>query len=68
MRNQRVLNFRVGLFVLITLTLLVLIIFFLTGEQRFFERSYTLTTSFTNTAGLINGAAVRLSGVRIGEV
>lgn len=68
MRNQRVLNFRVGLFVLITLSLFVLIVFFLSGEQRFFEKSYTLTTSFTNTAGLIKGAAVRLSGVRIGEV
>ncbi|MGH7849181.1 MAG: MlaD family protein [Thermodesulfobacteriota bacterium] len=68
MRNQRVLNFRVGLFVLITLSLFVLILFFLTGEQRFFEKSYTLTTSFKNTAGLIKGAAVRLSGVRIGAV
>ncbi len=68
MRNQRVLNFRVGLFVLITLSVLILIIFFLSGERRFFEKSYTITTSFTNTAGLIKGAAVRLSGVRIGEV
>ncbi len=68
MRNQRVLNFRVGLFVLITLSLFVMILFFLTGEQRFYEKSYTLTTSFTNTAGLIKGAAVRLSGVRIGAV
>ncbi len=68
MRNQRVLNFRVGLFVLITISLFVLILFFLSGEQRFFERSYTLNTSFTNTAGLIKGAAVRLSGVRIGAV
>ena len=68
MRNQRVLNFRVGLFVLITVSLFVLILFFLTGERRFFEKSYTLNTSFANTAGLIKGAAVRLSGVRIGEV
>ena len=68
MRNQKILNFRVGLFVLITISLFILIVFFLYGEQRLFERSYTLTTSFTNTAGLIKGAAVRLSGVRIGAV
>lgn len=68
MRNQKTLSFRVGLFVLITLTLFVLIVFFLTGEQRLFEKSYTLTTTFANTAGLIKGAAVRLSGVRIGAV
>ncbi len=68
MRNQKVLNFRVGLFILITVSLFILILFFLSGEQRFFEKSYTLTTSFANTAGLIKGAAVRLSGVRIGAV
>ena len=68
MRNQKLLNFRVGLFMLITLSVLILIVFFLSGEKRFFEKSYVLNTSFTNTAGLIKGAAVRLSGVRIGEV
>jgi phospholipid/cholesterol/gamma-HCH transport system substrate-binding protein len=68
MRNQRVLNFRVGMFVLITLSVLIVIIFLLSGERGFFEKSYTLTTYFSNTAGLIKGAAVRLSGVRIGAV
>ncbi len=68
MRNQKIINFRVGLFVLITVSLFTLIVFFLSGEQRFFEKSYTLKTSFANTAGLIKGAAVRLSGVRIGAV
>ncbi len=68
MRNQKTLSFRVGLFVLITISLFVLILFFLSGEQRFFEKSYTLNTTFANTAGLIKGAAVRLSGVRIGAV
>jgi phospholipid/cholesterol/gamma-HCH transport system substrate-binding protein len=68
MRNQKVLNFRVGVFVLITLSVLIVIIFLLSGEKSFFEKSYTLTTYFRNTAGLIKGAAVRLSGVRIGAV
>lgn len=68
MRNQKIINFRVGLFVLVTVSLFILIVFLLSGEQRFFEKSYTLTTSFGNTAGLIKGAAVRLSGVRIGSV
>ena len=45
-----------------------MILFFLSGEQSYFEKSYTLKTSFKNTAGLIKGAAVRLSGVRIGAV
>lgn len=33
-----------------------------------FKRRYNLDTSFTNTAGLSEGASVRLSGVRIGSV
>ncbi len=68
MKNQNAINFRVGLFVIIAVAIFSTIIFFLSGEQSYFEKSYTLRTSFKNTAGLIKGAAVRLSGVRIGAV
>lgn len=68
MKNQRLVYFRVGLFVLIAISIFIMIVFFLTGDQNIFEKSYTLNTSFKNTAGLIKGAAVRLSGVRIGAV
>ena len=68
MKNQRLIYFRVGLFVLIAVSIFVMILFFLTGEQNIFDKSYTVNTSFKNTAGLIKGAAVRLSGVRIGAV
>jgi len=68
MKNQKAINFRVGLFVLIAAVIFGMIVFFLSGEQSYFEKSYTLKTSFKNTAGLIKGAAVRLSGVRIGAV
>jgi phospholipid/cholesterol/gamma-HCH transport system substrate-binding protein len=68
MKNQKAINFRVGLFVLIAIGIFSTIVFFLSGEQSYFEKSYTLKTSFKNTAGLIKGAAVRLSGVRIGAV
>lgn len=68
MRDQRIIYLRVGVFVLIAVSIFVLILFFLTGEQNFFEKNYTLNTTFKNTAGLIKGASVRLSGVRIGAV
>lgn len=68
MKNQKAINFRVGLFVIIALAILITIVYLLGGEQNYFEKSYTLRTSFKNTAGLIKGAAVRLSGVRIGAV
>jgi len=68
MKDQKSVNFRVGLFVLLAIGIFSTIIFFLSGEQSYFEKSYTVKTSFKNTAGLIKGAAVRLSGVRIGAV
>jgi len=68
MKDQKSVNFRVGLFVLLAIGIFSTIIFFLSGEQSYFEKSYTVRTSFKNTAGLIKGAAVRLSGVRIGAV
>lgn len=68
MKNQKSINFKVGLFVLVAVGIFAMILFFLSGEQSYFEKSYTVKTSFKNTAGLIKGAAVRLSGVRIGAV
>ncbi len=38
------------------------------GDNKFFTRNYKVQTSFTNVAGLSEGASVRLSGVRIGSV
>src|ERR1700758_4880701 len=68
MRNQRTINLRVGIFVLISLLAFIIFVFALGGERSFFKKRYKIQTSFTNTAGLSPGAAVRLSGVRIGTV
>ena len=68
MMNQRALNLKVGLFVLITLVTLIFFILIFGGDKSLFKKTYRLNTSFTNTAGLNLGAAVRLSGVRIGSV
>jgi phospholipid/cholesterol/gamma-HCH transport system substrate-binding protein len=68
MRDQRALNIKVGLFVLISLVVFMVFVFILGAESAFFKKTYAVKTSFTNTAGLSEGAAVRLSGVRIGSV
>ncbi len=68
MIDQRALKLKVGLFVLTTLVALIFIILVFGGDKTFFKKTYKLNTSFTNTAGLNQGAAVRLSGVRIGSV
>jgi phospholipid/cholesterol/gamma-HCH transport system substrate-binding protein len=40
----------------------------ISGEKNFFERKYIVKSYFNDTAGLLPGAYVRLSGVRIGTV
>lgn len=68
MRDYRPLYFKVGFFVLISILILLIGIFVISGEQKLFERRYTVKTYFDNTAGLLPGAYVRLSGVKIGTV
>ncbi len=66
--DQRALKLKVGFFVLVTFIILVIFVFIFGGDKVLFKRRYNLNTSFTNTAGLTEGASVRLSGVRIGSV
>ena len=59
---------KVGIFVLASIATLIIFVFMLGGDTKFFTRNYKVQTSFTNVAGLSEGASVRLSGVRIGSV
>ena len=68
MRNYRSLYTKVGLFVLISIVIFISGIFIISGDSNFFEKTYTVKTHFSNTAGLLPGAYVRLSGVKIGTV
>ena len=68
MRDYGSLYIKVGLFVFITILIFFIGIFVISGEQKFFEKEYNVRTYFNNTVGLLPGAYVRLSGVRIGTV
>ncbi len=68
MRDKSSLYTKVGLFVLITILTFFVGIFIFTGDKKFFEKEYYVKTYFENTAGLLTGAYVRLSGVKIGNV
>jgi len=59
---------RVGAFVVVTLVLFGLVIFVIGSHKRYFQRQYTLLSSFSNVKGLIVGAPVRLAGVTAGRV
>ncbi|HWP92385.1 MAG TPA: MlaD family protein [Thermodesulfobacteriota bacterium] len=66
--GARALNLKVGLFVITSVVIFFIFVFVLGGEQNFFKKTYKIQTSFTNVAGLAEGAAVRLSGLKIGSV
>jgi len=68
MQDYRPLYLKVGLFVFFTLMIFVIGIFIISGERSFFEKEYKVSTYFDNTVGLLPGAYVRLSGVKIGSV
>lgn len=59
---------RVGLFVIVTLVLLGVFIFYATGAGRGFARQVQLKTYLPDVSGLKVGAPVRLAGVEIGTV
>ena len=58
---------RVGLLVLVSLTIFAVLVFFMTGEG-FFSAKYTLRVYLDNAGGLKKGDPVRLSGIDVGNV
>lgn len=67
-KSHTSLHVKVGLFVLISIIIFIFGVFMISGERNFFEKKYTVKSYFKDTAGLLPGAYVRLSGVRIGTV
>jgi phospholipid/cholesterol/gamma-HCH transport system substrate-binding protein len=58
----------VGIFFFVGIVILVVTIFFMTGQKKTFINSLTLKTFFTNIQGLQTGDNVWFSGVKIGTV
>lgn len=57
-----------GVFVL-AITVLIAVCIIIAGDSiSFFRRSQVYSTRFTNTAGLVEGAPVRMGGVEVGRV
>lgn len=59
---------RLGLFIFFGTVLLVIAIFLVGNKESIFTESITVKSYFTDVAGLRTGAAVRLSGMNIGNV
>lgn len=68
MEKQRSARFKVGVFILVSIAIFVYGVFTISGQEELFEREYKVKTYFNNSAGLLEGAYVRLSGVGVGSV
>ena len=54
--GAKTLNLKVGLFVITSVVIFFIFVFILGGEQNFLKKTYRIQTSFTNVAGLAEGA------------
>jgi phospholipid/cholesterol/gamma-HCH transport system substrate-binding protein len=61
-------TFRLGLFVIFSLVLLAVGIFWIGKKQFLFRSTYELSADFPNVAGLFEGSLVRVGGVQQGTV
>jgi len=68
MKKEKMTEVRVGIFVVLGLSLLMLSIFMLGEDAGLFQKEYALNAQFISASGLRPGAAVQLAGVRIGTV
>src|ERR1700679_1475739 len=59
---------RLGLFIAVTLAILVAGIFVIGNTETLFESTYRVKAEFKNVAGLSNGADVRVGGIHEGTV
>jgi len=59
---------RVGIMVIVSLTLFAIGVFFISGQGGFFTRHYTLKAYLSNAGDLREGAQVRLTGISVGSV
>ena len=68
MKKERSAQLKVGIFVLVSVAIFVYGVFTISGQEELFEKEYAVKTYFDNSAGLLEGAYVRLSGVGVGSV
>ena len=68
MEKEKSAQLKVGVFVLVSIAIFVYGVFTISGQEELFEREYKVKTYFDNSAGLLEGAYVRLSGVGVGSV
>lgn len=68
MAKKTVSNFKLGIFVLAAVALLILLLYMVGKNKSLFASTFTLKVSFGNVQGLTPGNNVRYSGIVVGTV
>ena len=66
--NERTLQFRVGLFVLLSIGISAALIILFGDVQKYWKKTYAIAVHFDEAQGTHPGCPVRMNGVVIGEV
>jgi phospholipid/cholesterol/gamma-HCH transport system substrate-binding protein len=66
--NERVMQFRIGMFVIVAGLVLAMLIFWFGESPTIFRDRVFLTVHYREAPGVAEGTPVRKSGIRIGEV
>src|ERR1035438_6550218 len=59
---------RLGLFIVVTLAILIAGVFLIGNTETLFKSTYRVRAEFQNVSGLSNGADVRVGGIHEGTV
>lgn len=68
MRNRNSQNIKLGIFVIIGISIFVLAVYFIGNRQNLFGNSTKIHSVFKNVSGLQTGNNVRFAGVNVGTV
>jgi phospholipid/cholesterol/gamma-HCH transport system substrate-binding protein len=66
--TERQLQFRVGMFVVVAMTIAAVLIFQFSDLRDVFSKRYELLAHFDSAPGVLPGAPVRMNGIHIGNV
>jgi phospholipid/cholesterol/gamma-HCH transport system substrate-binding protein len=68
MATRKIDNVKVGLFVAISLVLLIFALYKVSKSSSFFSENFTLKAQFKNVSGLMIGNNIRYAGIQVGTI
>jgi phospholipid/cholesterol/gamma-HCH transport system substrate-binding protein len=68
MANRKIDNVKVGIFVAVSLVMLILALYKVSKSSSFFSKNFTLKAQFKNVSGLMIGNNIRYAGIQVGTI